>query len=137
MLGGSGNFVLTRSSFWDPPNVAHYWFTVWDLASGLPLIDCEHVGTDGGHENEITNADLSSDERFLLLGSDNAHQASRCIQLSPPPELRSLLPDVAEAFGGLKVESDGSFSIVPDRLRQIDSFLAAWKHSIKLLNPLQ
>lgn len=126
-LGGAGNVVLTRSFFWDPPNVAHHWFTVWDLTTGLPLMDAEHVADTGfaPPEQTINYAALSPDESRLLLGGDA--KVVRCIELSPPAALETQLPNLAEAFGGLKVEQDGTFSAVPDQLKKIRAIVGELK----------
>src|SRR5262249_37937156 len=39
-----GGKVLTRSFFFDPPNADNYWYTVWDLTSGIPLVDWVRSG---------------------------------------------------------------------------------------------
>ncbi|HEY4308802.1 MAG TPA: hypothetical protein VGN12_05050 [Pirellulales bacterium] len=132
-LGAARNLLLTRSFFWDPPNLGYYWFTVWDIESGLPLIDVERGGEAvAKDEDSVLNyAYVSPDQRFLFLEGDDPNKTNRSILLLPTPELRAILPKAAEAFGGLKVESDGSFTVVPDRLRIVNSFLDLWSKSIK------
>ncbi len=125
-VGTLSDLVLTTSFSWEPPNLALYWFTVWDLASGLPLTDVLECDSESGEED---SACFSPDDRFLLLGSDSTSQAIRCIQLDPPPEIRGLLPDAAEALGGLALASDGSFLSVTNRLRKVESFFAGWRNT--------
>jgi hypothetical protein len=134
-LTPAGGLVLTRSYFWDPPNAAHYWFTVWDGRSGLPLSDAEHLTTTGFEkDNEVIDAAaFSADATALLLGSPKG--VRRSIQLAVPEAFAASLPDVAEAYGGLRVELDGSFSPVSDRLTQLEGFLDRWPHAVENAAP--
>jgi hypothetical protein len=129
-LDVSENEVLTRSFFWDPPNRAVYWFTVWDLATGIAVIDRVRAIDDSADDNAITRAALEKDASLLLLGSggDKPSRPKVCLQLAPPSELRAQLPDFAEALGGLKAEDGGGFSVIPNQMEKTVS-LPALLHS--------
>lgn len=111
-LSPDGKRVLTRSFFWDPPNVGVYAFTVWDAATGKPLADpvrvIDNVAADELADN---HAEFSHDGNFLLLGrtgGGGTPTVSRSLQLVPPAAVRPLVPGLAEALGGLRLRADGN-----------------------------
>jgi WD40 repeat protein len=122
MLGSNGDVLLTRSFFWDPPNSGNFWFTVWDVATGLPLLDRIHTEEGADDPVEINHAELSDDQRFLLLGrNEHPDAAIRCLQIAVPSAVKDLLPDAAEGLGGFKLEKDGSLSPVTGRLEKVNA----------------
>jgi WD40 repeat protein len=120
MLGSRGDVLLTRSFFSEPAGADNYWFTVWDIATGLPLIDRVHAD-EGMDETPINHAELSDDQQMLLFG-DNYHPetATRCLQIGVPASIKDLLVDAAEGLGGLKLDQDGSFSPVDNRAEKVN-----------------
>jgi WD40 repeat protein len=126
-LAASEDKVVTRSFFWNPPNAASRWFTVWDLGSGIPLIDRVSAIDDSLEDDPITRAGHDEEGLRVLLGADKPGPAKACLELTPPTELRPRLPEFAEAFGGLTAQIDGGFSTVPDRMQKTESFIAELK----------
>lgn len=111
-LSPDGKLALTRSFFWDPPNVGIYSFTVWDAATAKPLTApvriIYNVATD---ENADNHAEFSQDGIHLLFGrtgENAAHKTSTSLQIIPPRKVLPLIPDLAEALGGLRLKPDGS-----------------------------
>lgn len=131
MVNPQQNRLLTRSFFWDPPNSATYWFGVWDITSGLPIIDrLKTVNEDVEDRPQMENAELSEDGNLLLLSARDENAVVReCIQLTSPAEVRAMLPDAAEGLGGLKIGEDGAFFPVPDRLEKLAPLFSKWKSS--------
>jgi WD40 repeat protein len=123
MLDARGDRLLTRSFFWDPPNAGNYWFTVWDVATGLPLMDRMHT-YEGIDDTDVNRAEFSDDQKMLLLG-DMSHpeKPAKCLQLDLPDSLKDLLPSAAEGLGGLKLEADGSFSAVTQRADKVNALV--------------
>jgi hypothetical protein len=123
MLGARGDMLLTRSFFWDPPNAGNYWFTIWDVPTGLALMDRIH-SYDGVEDTDINHAELTEDQKMLLLGDvRHAEKPVKCVQLDVPAGADELLPAAAEALGGLKLEADGSFSPVTNRADKVNALL--------------
>lgn len=131
MIDPQQNRLLTRSFFWDPPDSATYWFGVWDITSGLPVIDrMKTINEDVEGRPQMENAELSEDGNLLLLSARDENVVVReCIQLTPPAEVRAMLPDAAEGLGGLKIGEDGAFFLVPDRPEKLTPLFSKWKSS--------
>lgn len=115
-LSPDGKLVLTRSFFWNPPNSGIYAFTVWDAATGKPVSDPIRVIDDGLTDPPGPNhAEFSTDGNHLLLGvsaDSEKPDVTMSLQLRPPAAITSLLPDLAEALGGLRLKPDGSLEPV-------------------------
>ncbi len=122
-LSPDGKLVLTRSFFWEPPNIGIYAFTVWDSATGKAVTESlrtvDNVAID---QPEPNHAEFSTDGNHLLLGRAGEGEkpdVTRSLQLRPPAAVIPMLPDLAEALGGFRLKSDGSLEAVsgnPDEL---------------------
>ena len=111
-LSPDGKLMLTRSFFWEPPNLGTYAFTVWDTTTGKavtePLRTVDNVAID---QPEPNHAEFSADGNHLLLGraaEDEKPDVTRSLQLRPPAAVIPMLPDLGEALGGFRLKSDGS-----------------------------
>ena len=59
---------------------------------------------------------------MLLLGDvKSAEKPAKCLQLDVPVGVIDLLPAAAEGLGGLKLEADGSFSLVTHRADKMNA----------------
>lgn len=117
-LTADGTLLLTRSFFWEPPNMGIFSFTVWDAATGKPLSQprriIDDVATDDLAEN---HAEFSADGNFLLFGRVGAGgkpAPSSAIELRPPAVLLPLIPQLAESLGGLRLRPDSTLETSPD-----------------------
>lgn len=111
-LSPDGKLVLTRSFFWEPPNLGIYAFTVWDAATGKPVTEpvrtLDNVAID---KPESNHAEFSTDGNHLLLGRAGENEkpdVTGSLQLRPPAAVVPLLPDLGEALGGFRLKVDGS-----------------------------
>jgi WD40 repeat protein len=115
-LSPDGKLVLTRSFFWNPPNCGIHAFTVWDAATGKTVSDPIRVVDDGLTDPPGPNhAEFSADGNHLLLGvsaDSEKPDVTMSLQLRPPAAITSLLPDLAEALGGLRLKPDGGLEPV-------------------------
>jgi len=111
-LSPDGKLALTRSFLWVPPNVGVYGYALWDLASGKPLTE-RRIAYHNIAMDEIpeSHAEFSSDGRFLLFGQygkDVPKSVNAWLQLTPPPAVLPLIPDLAESLAGQKLQPDGN-----------------------------
>lgn len=129
-LSPDGKLSLTRSFQWVPPNVGVYGFTVWDLASAKPLtgrrVSYDNIATD---EVPESHAEFSADGRFLLFGQSGKEvpkSVTASLQLVPPPAIAPLIPDLAEALAGQKLQPDGNLTPTPgESIKVLDAVAAA------------
>ncbi len=121
--------VLTWSHYWDAPNLALYWRTVWDLETGVPLSDRAAFGDDGSDLAEKTAVDaarLAADGDAVLQLGGPAKQARAVrsrLELEPPAAARAWLPDLAEAIGGVTIDERGNAVPLPERAARLRSLL--------------
>jgi hypothetical protein len=115
-LSADRTLTLSRSFFWDPPNVGVYYFTVWDTATGKPVSDrirlVDNVALD---QIAANHAEFSTDGRFLLFGrsgEDAKPDITDTLQLVPPDPILPVIADLAEALGGLRLKADGNLEPV-------------------------
>lgn len=115
-LSPDGKLVLTRSFFWNPPNVGICAFTIWDAATGKPVTEAIRAVDDGMSDQPVLNhAEFSTDGNQVLLGrsgGDEKPDVMSSLQLRPPAAVIPLLPDLGEALGGFRLKSDGSLEPV-------------------------
>ena len=123
-LTADGRQALVRSFFRSPPNLSFYWFSLWDIPSGLLLMD--RLRTIDGDQSEgnvrITEAELDAQGRHvLLIGNkpDGARIVVSSIEIVPPEAVRAILPDYAEAVSGVALDGNGLAEEVPDRARKL------------------
>ncbi len=115
--------LLTRSFRWIPPNVGIHAFTVWDTATGKPLSDrrlcVEDIALDEGDTPPETHAEFSADGVWLFFGrcgNNEPDTVTSHLQLIPPSAVVPLIPDLAEALGGLRLGSDNNLQPVSGNL---------------------
>lgn len=115
-LSADASLTLSRSFFWDPPNVGAYFFTVWDTATGKPVSDRIRLVDDVAADQIAANhAEFSTDGRFLLFGRSGEAaklEVTTSLQLVPPDSVLPIIADLAEALGGLRLKADGNLDSV-------------------------
>jgi hypothetical protein len=115
----NGNAAMVESFFWDPPNVALTWFSVWDSESALPLMDRAFFADDGSDDNAVQSARVDSAGRTLIFvhQPDEKHvKPVTSLQIEPPASAAAWIADFAEAVAGVSVSEEGALVPVPDRL---------------------
>lgn len=125
MLSPGGSLALVRSSFWDPPNMQHYWFSLWNVANGTIAMDRRHVQDDGDGApgDDIPDAASFAAKPDALTYFRTARPVS-ALQLTPPPGVSTWLPDLAEAVGGITYDSESLPVQVADRAARLRRGLA-------------
>ena len=125
ILSKAEDMVLTRTFFWNPPNVAYYWFTAWDVKTGLPLTDRTRYADDGSSEQAVDSAVFGKSGEYLLLidTEDEGSKVLRVIQLHPPNDALSWLPDLVEALVGIELDERGNSVSVENRIKQLEQLL--------------
>jgi hypothetical protein len=112
--------ALIESSLWDSPNVDRQWYSLWDLASGLALMDRTYFANDMD-DNEVERAMIDPDaQNIVFVGeSEKKFVALSSLSLALPEAAENWMPDLVEAIGGVAVSSQGAFEPVPDRQEKI------------------
>ncbi len=123
VLTANGDRALVRSFFWDPPNVAYWWFNLWDSGTALPLFDRKQ-SIDWSDKPVPENALLDSSERFVLFAHGTKRDRASIleyIQIKPPEGIAAWLPDFAEAIAGQTFDDQGlPINIpAPERTRRL------------------
>ncbi len=98
MLSPSGKVMLSRSKFWDAPNLMTYWVTLWDCATGEPLSDRLTFG------DEETG---TSEESKIFSVSDTAATVGGNVIYEATPEMYAALADLAENLAGMELDGQG------------------------------
>lgn len=115
-LSTDGTLLLSRSFFWDPPNVGFYSFTVWDAATGKPVSDrMRRINDVASDEISENHAEFSNDGNYLLFGrsgEDAKAEVAGSLQLHPPVGVLPFVPDLAEMLGGFRLKDDGNLEPV-------------------------
>jgi len=87
--------ILTVTHFWDPPNLAYYWISLYDISTGLPLIEIlEYFDVGSSATGHINFGILSNDGSRILLGdgpSDAAFEPDSEMLLLPKLEAKTRL----------------------------------------------
>ena len=126
-LHSGGGAALIESFFWDPPGMGHFWFSLWDLETGLLLMDRAHIETDILSDNPIELADLDPSGRFLLFLTRPARDELvpvSWLQIRPPEDAALFIPELAEAIGGSAYDRAGNSAPLPDRINRLERLLA-------------
>ncbi|WP_315730381.1 MULTISPECIES: toll/interleukin-1 receptor domain-containing protein [unclassified Bradyrhizobium] len=112
--------ALIESSLWDPPNVDHQWYSLWDLETGQALMDRTHFANDIS-DNEVERAMMDPGTQNIIFVGENEKKfvALSSLSLALPEAAESWMPDLGEAIGGVAVNSQGAFEPVPDRQTKI------------------
>lgn len=116
-LSPDGQRALIRSSFWDPPNLEVFWISLWDVATGLPLMDRTRFDDDGLTDGVVRSARFSGDGHVTFIG-DKA-LVPHSLELTTPPALPAALPNYAEAVADQTITSEGLAERVPDRAERL------------------
>jgi len=118
-LSPDGQRALIRSSFWDPPNVEVFWISLWDVQSGLPLMDRTEFGYDGLTDGVVLSARFATGGHLTFIGDEAL--APRSLELVPPAPLRETLPQYAEAIVDRRINAQGLAERIPDRSGRLAS----------------
>jgi hypothetical protein len=114
--------ALIESSLWDSPNVDHQWYSLWDLETGLALMDRTHfANANDMSDNEVERAMMDPDTQNVIFVGENEKKfvALSSLSLALPEAAESWIPDIVEAIGGVAVNSQGAFEPVPGRQTKI------------------
>jgi hypothetical protein len=109
--------AMIRSSFWNPPNLELFWISLWDIESGLPLMDRTEFADDGLTDGVVRSARFTADGHITFIGDSALTPSS--IELTIPPALPSALPDYAEAIAGQSINVQGLAEPVANRATQL------------------
>jgi hypothetical protein len=125
LLSADEDVAVTHSWFWDSPNVGHTWVTAWDVETGIPLIERTHLVHEGGVSSLPDRAAFDASGRYLALvyGADSALHVADVLELRPPGDVLSWLPDLAEAMGGVALDTRGNPVPVPGRVERLQRHL--------------
>lgn len=116
-LSPDGRRALIRSSFWDPPNLEVFWISLWDVETGLPLMDRTRFDDDGLTDGVVRSARFSADGHVTFIGDEALTPHS--LELATPPALPAALPDYAEAIAGQTITPEGLAEQVADRAERL------------------
>jgi hypothetical protein len=116
-LSEDGSRALVRSSFWNPPNMEIFWLSLWDIETGLPLMDRTEFQDDGLTDGVIKSARFTPDGQIAFIG-DKA-LTPQTLALSAPPALPTALPAYAEALANQTITDAGLAESVPDRTSRL------------------
>lgn len=117
-ISDDGTRALIRSSFWDPPNMEVFWISLWDIETGLPLMDRTQFYDDGLTDGVVRSARFAPDGHLTFIG-DSALEPSS-LQLTTPAALPAALPVYAEAIAGQSINTQGLAEVVPNRAERLD-----------------
>ena len=112
-ISPDGRRAMVRSSFWDPPNVEVIWISLWDIESGLPLMDRTEFADDGFSDAVVRSARFTPDGDITFIGGATLEPQS--LELSMPSPLPTALPAYAEAIAGQSINSEGIAVAIPNR----------------------
>lgn len=116
-ISEDGSRALVRSSFWNPPNMEIFWISLWDIETGLPLMDRTEFQDDGLTDGVIKSARFTPDGQIAFIG-DKALMP-QALALSAPPALPTALPTYAEALANQTITDAGLAESVPDRTSRL------------------
>ncbi|MEO7221023.1 MAG: hypothetical protein ABIY37_00975, partial [Devosia sp.] len=116
-ISPDGRRAMVRSSFWNPPNVEVIWISLWDIESGLPLMDRTEFADDGFSGAVVQSARFTPDGDITFIGSATLEPQS--LELSMPTPLPSTLPGYAEAIAGQSINAEGIAVAVANRSERL------------------
>jgi hypothetical protein len=117
-ISPDGRHALIRSSFWNPPNLEMFWISLWDIETGLPLMDRTEFADDGLTDGAVKSARFTAGGDIAFVG-DETFEAASPIELAIPPALPDALPGYAEAIAGQSINAQGLAAAVPDRSQRL------------------
>ena len=112
-----GRRAMIRSSFWNPPNLEVFWISLWDIESGLPLMDRTEFQDDGLTDGVVRSARFTADGDITFVGDDKLVPTS--IEVMAPPALPAALPTYAEAIAGQRIDAGGLAVAVANRSERL------------------
>ena len=118
-ISPDGTRALIRSSFWDPPNLELFWISLWDIESGLPLMDRTEFADDGLTDGVVRSARFAADGHITFIGDTALVPSS--LELTMPPGLPAALPDYAEAIAGQSITVEGLAEPVANRATRLEA----------------
>ncbi|WP_419910708.1 toll/interleukin-1 receptor domain-containing protein [Hoeflea sp.] len=126
-ISADGSRVLVRSFFWNPPNVAYWWFNLWDTGTALPLFD-RKLSIDWTGDTVPVDAVFDTSEAFVTFTGETETDRRALleqIQIAPPEGVGDWLPDFAEALGGIAFDDNGLPAQLPadERAARLDAGL--------------
>lgn len=116
-ISPDGKRAMIRSSFWDPPNLEVFWISLWDIESGLPLMDRTEFYDDGLTDGVIRSARFTPDGDISFVGDEALAPTS--LELAMPAALPAALPDYAEAIAGQTIDAEGLAVAVANRAERL------------------
>jgi hypothetical protein len=125
-LHPSGRYALSVSTFWNPPTWAEAWLSLWDRQTGLPLMDRQNFS--GPVRPEGTDFELDRSQtiiRFSPKMSDEKVRPSWHLQIVPSRPSYVWLADLAEALGGIALNSRNMPEPVANRSSKLEAGMNA------------
>lgn len=116
-ISPDGKRVMIRSSFWNPPNLELFWISLWDIATGLPLMDRTELADDGLTDGVVKSARFTPDGHITFIGDAALEPAS--LELAMPLALPSELPGYVEAIAGQSINAEGLAVAVSNRAERL------------------
>lgn len=116
-ISPDGTRALIRSSFWNPPNLELFWLSLWDIESGLPLMDRTEFADDGLTDGVVRSARFTSEGDVAFVGDEALQPTS--LELAMPSALPTALPGYAEAIAGQSINAEGLAIAVPNRTERL------------------
>ncbi|RYE10128.1 MAG: toll/interleukin-1 receptor domain-containing protein [Hyphomicrobiales bacterium] len=118
-ISPDGKRVMIRSSFWNPPNLELFWISLWDIETGLPLMDRTAFADDGLTDGVVRSARFAGDGHLTFIGDTALTPAT--LELTTPAVLPAALPDYAEAIAGQSINAQGLAELVPNRAGALEA----------------
>jgi hypothetical protein len=116
-ISPDGRRAMIRSSFWNPPNLEVIWISLWDIESGLPLMDRTEFADDGLTDAVIQSARFTADGDVTFIGS--SAMEPQTLELAMPTPLPAALPGYAEAIAGQSITSEGIAEPLANRAERL------------------
>ena len=122
-LSPDGKRVLVESFLFDPPNLSHTWYSLWDLETALPLMDRRHFSDDGLTDGLVDSARMDGSGRYLVFVKEGDKKKKMTpissLQITAPELAMSWIADFAEAIGGVSLDDEGALVPVTNRLAKL------------------
>jgi len=118
-ISPDGTRAMIRSSFWNPPNLELFWISLWDIGTGLPLMDRMMFADEGLSDDEVQSARFTPDGHISFVGGKDLEPSS--LELGVPPALPQALPTYAEAIAGQSINRQGLAEPVANRADRLEA----------------
>ncbi|HZY68836.1 MAG TPA: toll/interleukin-1 receptor domain-containing protein [Devosia sp.] len=117
-ISPDGKRAMIRSSFWNPPNLEVFWMSLWDIETGLPLMDRSEFADDGLTDGVVRSARFTPEGHVTFIGDEALSPTT--LELAVPEAVPPALPDYAEAIAGQSINAEGLAVAVPNRAERLD-----------------